>query len=94
MCTFYYTANSVSLKMGGNFLLQSILAIMSLSKRRFVSLEDHVKVVYKLESGHSSWIIATEFGVGHTLIQNVAKRKQEILEEILEEYETGDPCSK
>ena len=43
-----------------------------------------------LESGHSSQIIATVFIVGCTPIQNVAKRKQEILKE----YETGDPCYK
>ena len=76
--------------MRGNFLLHSILAIMSLSKRKFLSLEDRVKVVQMLEYGRPSRITATEFNVGRTQIQNVAKRKREILEE----YESGDPCSK
>ena len=37
---------------------------MSLSKCKFLSLEDHVKVVQMLESGHSSQIIAAQFNVG------------------------------
>ena len=37
---------------------------MSLSKRKFLCLEDSVKVVQMLESGRSSQIIATEFNIG------------------------------
>ena len=65
--------------MDENLLLLSNLAIMSLSKRKFLSLEDRVKMVRMLDSERSSRIIASEFGVGRTQVQNVAKRKREFL---------------
>ncbi|KAH3713826.1 hypothetical protein DPMN_073627 [Dreissena polymorpha] len=61
-----------------------------MSKRKCLSLEDRVKVVRLLESGRSSRDIASEFGVGRTQIQNVAKRKRDIMDE----YECGNPEAK
>ena len=46
----------------GEFDLE--FAIMSLSQRNFLSLEDRVKAVQMLESGRSSRIIAAEFNIG------------------------------
>lgn len=61
-----------------------------MSKRKCLSLEDRVKVVKLLDSGRSSRDIASDFGVGRTQIQNVAKRKRDIMDE----YESGNPDSK
>ncbi|KAH3784870.1 hypothetical protein DPMN_162942 [Dreissena polymorpha] len=47
-----------------------------MSKRKCFSLEDRVEVVRLLESGRFSRDRASEFGVGRTQIQNVAKRKR------------------
>ena len=49
-----------------------------------------MKVVRLLDAGKSSRVLATEFGVGRTQIQNVAKRKREITEE----FEIGNADSK
>ena len=51
------------------------------AKRKCLTLEERVKVIKLLESGKSSRIVADEVGVGRTQIQNVFKRKREILDE-------------
>ena len=38
-------------------------------KRKVLNLEDHVKVIRLMESGKSSRIVAEQFGVGRTQIQ-------------------------
>ena len=59
-------------------------------KRKCLTLEERVKVLQLLDSGRSSRVIASDFGVGRTQVQNVAKRKREIMDE----YETGNPETK
>ena len=63
------------------------LTFVIMSKRKCLTLEDRVKVVKLLDAGKRSRVLATEFGVGRTQIQNVAKRKREIMEE----YDSGNP---
>ena len=50
-------------------------------KRKCLTLDERVEVVKLLESGQSSRVIAAKLGVGRTQIQNVCKRKREIMEE-------------
>lgn len=52
-----------------------------MSKRKFLTLDDRVKVIKLSEAGKSSRSIADEIGVGRTQIQNIVKRKREILDE-------------
>ena len=67
-----------------------LISIAIMSKRKCLSLEDRIKVLHLLDAGHSSRVIASDFGVGRTQIQNVAKRKREILDE----YTSGNPDCK
>ena len=48
-------------------------------KRKVLNLEDRVKVIRLMESGKSSRIVAEQFGVGRTQIQQTMKRKAELL---------------
>lgn len=50
-------------------------------KRKCMTLEERVKCLKLLESGKSSRVVANEFGVGRTQVQNVLKRKREIMDE-------------
>lgn len=59
---------------------------MSTSKRKCLTLEERVKCLKLLESGKSTRTVASEIGVGRTQVQNVLKRKREILDE----YETKE----
>lgn len=52
-----------------------------MSKRKFLTLDDHIKVIKLSEAGKSSRSIAEEIGVGRTQVQNIIKRKREVLEE-------------
>jgi hypothetical protein len=64
--------------------LEHILASLTfviLSKRTCHQLKGRVKVVKLSDAGKISRVVATAFGVGRTQIQNVAKRKREIMEE-------------
>ena len=50
-------------------------------ERKCLTLDEGVEVAKLLESGKSSRFIADKLGVGRTQIQNLCKRKREILEE-------------
>jgi kinesin family protein 6/9 len=58
-----------------------ISGIMSGTKRKCLTLEERNYCVKLLESGKSSRVVAVELGVGRTQVQNVLKRKREILDE-------------
>ena len=51
----------------------------TLSKKRKVFLEDRVKVIRLLESGRSTRLVAEEFGIGKTQVQQTLKRKAEFM---------------
>ncbi|KAH3870905.1 hypothetical protein DPMN_034097 [Dreissena polymorpha] len=51
------------------------------SKRKFLTLDERVKVISMLKKGHSCRRVASDLGVGKTQIQNILKRKREILDE-------------
>lgn len=51
------------------------------SKRKCLTLEERVKCLKLLESGKSSRVVASELGVGRSQVQNVLKRKREIIDE-------------
>ena len=61
--------------------IHASLTFVILSKRKCLTLEDRVKVVKLSDAGKISRVVATEFDVVRTQIQNVAKRKREIMEE-------------
>lgn len=50
-------------------------------KRKCLTLEERVKCIKLLESGKSSRAVANEIGVGRTQVQNVLKRKRDIMNE-------------
>jgi predicted transcriptional regulator len=52
-----------------------------MSKRNFLSLDDRVKVIQLAENGKTGRKIASEMGVGKTQVQEIIKRKHEVLEE-------------
>ncbi|XP_053390017.1 tigger transposable element-derived protein 4-like [Mercenaria mercenaria] len=49
--------------------------------RKCLTLEDRVKCLKLLELGKSSCVVAAKIGVGRMQVQNVLKRKREIMEE-------------
>jgi len=59
------------------------LTIMA-SKRKFLTLEERVKVISLLGKGHSCRRVASDLGVGKTQIQSILKRKHEIMDEFEE----------
>ena len=54
---------------------------MSKPQRKCLTLDERVKCLKLLEAGKSSRIVANELGVGKTQVQNVLKRKREIMDE-------------
>ncbi|KAH3775866.1 hypothetical protein DPMN_177275 [Dreissena polymorpha] len=54
------------------------------SKRKFLTLEERVKVISLLGEGHSCRRVASDLGVGKTQIQSILKRKHEIMDEFEE----------
>ena len=48
-------------------------------KRKVLTLEECVQVIKLLESGRSSCVVADQFGVGKTQIQQTLKRKAELM---------------
>ncbi|KAH3706742.1 hypothetical protein DPMN_066131 [Dreissena polymorpha] len=54
------------------------------SKRKFLTLEERVKVISLLGKGHSCRRVASDLGVGKTEIQIILKRKHEIMDEFEE----------
>ena len=59
------------------------LTIMA-SKRKFLTLEERVKVISLVGKGHSCRRVASGLGVGKTQIQSILKRKHEIMDEFEE----------
>ena len=51
----------------------------SVKKRKVLTLDERVKVIKLMESGKSSRILAEQFGVGRTQIQQTLKRKAELM---------------
>ncbi|XP_069129151.1 tigger transposable element-derived protein 4-like [Argopecten irradians] len=60
------------------------------SKRTELNLQQRVEVVKRLNSGETATKIAKDFHVGRTQIQNIKKRKAEILQD----YEIHGPSPK
>ncbi len=52
---------------------------MSVKKRKVLTLDDRVKVIKLLEGGKSTRLVAEEFGVGKTQVQQTLKRKAEFI---------------
>ena len=50
-------------------------------KRKFLTLVERVKVIELNNKNRSARKIAEDFGVGKTQVQNILKRKAEVLEE-------------
>ena len=55
--------------------------IMACTKRKVLTLEQRVEVIRLIESGKSSRIVAEQFGVGKTQVQQTLKRKAELMTE-------------
>lgn len=55
------------------------MATPASKKRKVLTLEDRVKVIKLLESGRSTRLVAEEFGVGKTQVQQTLKRKAEFM---------------
>jgi hypothetical protein len=51
------------------------------TKQKILTLEQRVEAIRLLDSGKVAYKIADEFGVGKTQIQNLRKRKAEILDD-------------
>ena len=58
-------------------------------KRKLLTLEQKVDAIKLLDSGKAAYKIAEQYGVGKTQIQNLRKRKREILED----FENNVPSS-
>lgn len=54
---------------------------MAPTKRKFLTLRQRIDVIRKSESGLSARKIAEYFNVGKTQIQDILKRKKELLED-------------
>ena len=52
-----------------------------MSKRKVLTLNEKIRVL-ELSKGKSARKIADQFGVGKTQIQNILKRKAEVLEDV------------
>ena len=59
-----------------------------MSKRKVLTLNEKIRVL-ELSKSKSARKIADEFGVGKTQIQNILKRKAEVLEDV-ENYVSGE----
>ena len=54
---------------------------MATTKRKVLTLEQKVEAIKQLDSGKPAYKIANEYGVGKTQIQNLRKRKVDILQD-------------
>lgn len=53
------------------------------TKRKVSTLEQRVDAIKLLDSGKPAYKIAEDFGVGKTQIQNLRKRKAEVLAQVM-----------
>jgi hypothetical protein len=52
------------------------------AKRKFLSLEEKCSAIKLLENGMPAYTVAEQLGVGKTLIQNLRKRKSEVMTDV------------
>ena len=62
-------------------------------KRKFLSLVERVKVIELNNKNRSACKIARDFGVGKIQVQNILKRKTEVLEEYENNISGGQKAS-
>ena len=53
------------------------------TKRKVSTLEQRVDAIKLLDSGKPAYKVAEDFGVGKTQIQNLRKRKAEVLAQVM-----------
>ena len=62
---------------------------MATAKRKVLTLEQRIEAIKLMDAGKPAYKVAEEFGVGKTQIQNLRKRKAEVLAD----YEQNIPGS-
>lgn len=53
------------------------------TKRKVSTLDQRVEAIKLLDSGKPAYKVAEDFGVGKTQIQNLRKRKAEVLTQVM-----------